>query len=105
MKPVLILTTVGDSAQGKSIAETLVQEGLAACVNVIPQVQSIYRWKGTVVQEGEWLLLIKTTDQNEKQVYNRVGELHSYELPELITITELGVEKRYFQWMKDSVHG
>jgi len=105
VKPVLILTTVDDPDRGKSIAETLVRENLAACVNVIPRVQSIYRWKGSVVQEEEWLLLIKTTDQNERQVYDRVGELHSYELLELITITDLGIENRYFQWIKDNVHG
>ncbi|MFQ6613040.1 MAG: divalent-cation tolerance protein CutA [Fidelibacterota bacterium] len=103
MKPVLILTTVDDHSLGEKIAKSLVKKKLAACVNLIPNVKSIYRWKGRVIDEEEFLLVIKTTKKCEQPVYQAVGEMHSYELPELITIGDVEAEDQYLKWITSSV--
>ena len=82
MKLVLVLTTLGADADAAALARTLVEERLAACVNVLPTMTSIYRWKGTVDQEREQQLLIKTSAEQIEALAARLSELHPYELPE-----------------------
>lgn len=96
---VIVLTTVPDAACGEAIARTLVDERLAACVNVLPAMTSIYRWKGAVETATEHQLLIKTTGERVQDVEARIAELHPYELPEVLV---LPVERgsRYAAWVE-----
>ena len=77
---VLVLTTAGSEAEARKIANQLVERRLAACVNIIPRIQSVYRWEGKVETAEEFLLIIKTTKARSTE--EAIRELHSYELPE-----------------------
>ena len=99
----LVLTTTGSQAEAEKIAHTLVDRRLAACVNIVPKIQSVYRWEGKVESAEEYLLLIKTRQGREADVCAAIRELHSYELPECIAITVEWGSKEYLQWVTDSV--
>ena|SRR5581483_4923634 len=99
----LVLTTAGSQEEAEKIARALVERRLAACVNLIPQMRSIYRWEGKVDEARECLLLVKTTVSAVDRVRDAIRELHSYELPEVIVIgIESGSEK-YLSWIGESV--
>ena len=78
----LVLTTAGSEEEARKIAHALVERKLAACVNIVPQIESVYRWQGKVESAREWLLLIKTTSEKFSVVRDAIRELHSYDLPE-----------------------
>jgi periplasmic divalent cation tolerance protein len=99
----LVLTTTGSQAEAEKIAHTLVDRELAACVNIVPKIQSVYRWEGKVESAEEYLLLIKTRQGRETEVCAAIRELHSYELPECIVISIEGGSKEYLQWIGESV--
>src|SRR5713101_1152899 len=98
----LVLTTTGSEAEARQIAETLVERRLAACVNIVPRVQSIYRWQGKLEQADEYLLVIKTVKTREAQVRSAICELHSYNLPECIAIPIESGSADYLKWLSDS---
>jgi len=100
---VLVLTTAGSESEARKIANALVERRLAACVNIIPRIQSVYRWKSKVEQAEEYLLLIKTAKAQEEPVQAAIRELHSYELPECITIPIESGTAEYLKWLSDSV--
>lgn len=100
----VILTTTGSRDEADKIARALVERKLAACVNILGPMTSIYRWKDKVESATEFLLLIKTTEDAFDPVRRTIRELHSYELPEFI---ELGInrgEGKYLAWIENSVH-
>lgn len=99
----LVLTTVGSEADGLTIARTLVEERLAACVNVLPAMMSVYRWKGQVEEEREHQLVIKTTPERVPAIEMRLRELHSYEVPELLVMHAAGGAEAYLAWLRQSV--
>ncbi|MGP0095809.1 MAG: divalent-cation tolerance protein CutA [Terriglobales bacterium] len=99
----LVLTTCGSLDEARTLARTLVERQLAACVNIVPQIESVYRWQGDVEMATEWLLIIKTTLEVFDRVREALLELHSYELPECI---EIGIEdgsSPYLEWIGESV--
>jgi periplasmic divalent cation tolerance protein len=97
------LTACADARQARSLAETLVKERLAACVNVLPGVESVYRWKGKVETANEVLLLIKTTRECFQSVSDRILSLHTYDTPEIVCLPiEQGLD-RYLTWIRESV--
>jgi periplasmic divalent cation tolerance protein len=96
---VLVLSTVADDNRAEALAATLVEERLAACVNVLPPMRSIYRWKGRIERDAERQLLIKTTRDRLEVLERRLGELHSYELPELIVLPVEGGGRAYLDWV------
>ncbi len=98
----IVLTTCGSEEEADRIAQHLVDRQLAACVNVIPQVKSIYRWQGKVESAREWLLLIKTTAERFADVRDAITELHSYDLPECIALTIDDGSAAYLQWIEQS---
>src|SRR6266446_5609766 len=98
----LVLSTAGSKEEAQKIARTLVERLLAACVNIVA-VESIYRWEGEVEQAQEWLLVIKTTDDAFDRVRAAIAELHSYEVPECISISVEDGSAEYLQWISDSV--
>ena len=101
----LVLTTAPSEAGAKKIAHALVEERLAACVNIVPKIHSVYRWQGKVESADEFLLLIKTTRDREEQVRSAIQDLHTYELPECIVIAIDGGSEEYLHWLSESVAG
>ena len=101
---VLVLTTAGSEAEAREIANELVERRLAACVNIVPRIQSVYRWEGKVETAEEFLLIIKTTRARGADVQAAIRELHSYDLPECIVISMEGGSAEYLNWIGESVH-
>jgi periplasmic divalent cation tolerance protein len=84
MNHYIFLVTVPNLEEAKKIARILVESRLAACVNIIHNILSIYRWKGKIEEDNEYLLLIKTIEENNEQIIQKILEIHSYENPECI---------------------
>jgi periplasmic divalent cation tolerance protein len=99
----IVLTTAGSEEEAGKIGHQLVERGLAACVNIVPQIKSIYRWQGKVEEAQEWLLVIKTTATAFGQVREAIAELHSYELPECTCLPIEDGSTRYLQWIAECV--
>ena len=99
----LVLSTAGSESEARKIAQALVERRLAACVNIVPKIHSVYRWEGRVEQAEEYLLLIKTVKAREEQVRAAICELHSYELPECIVIQIESGSAEYLKWVEDSL--
>ena len=99
----IVFSTVGSKEEASKIANALVDRRLAACVNIVPQIESVYRWKDKIETAEEWLLLIKTTADQFEAVRDAIKELHSYELPECVAIAVEGGSEEYLKWIEDSV--
>jgi periplasmic divalent cation tolerance protein len=99
----IVLTTCGSQEEAGKIAQHLVEHRLAACVNVIPQISSLYRWHGKVESAQEWLLLVKTKADKFAQVRDAIQSLHSYELPECVAISIEDGSAAYLAWIEKNV--
>ena len=99
----IVLTATTSEEEARKIAHNLVDRRLAACVNILPQIMSIYRWQEKVEEAREWLLVIKTTAAAFAQVRETITELHSYELPECICLPIEDGSAAYLQWIAESV--
>ena len=95
----LVLTTAGSSEEARKIAHALVERRLASCVNILPRMQSVFRWKDQVESAEEWLLLIKTRSSSFEHVRAAIEELHSYELPECIMLEIAEGYQTYLDWI------
>ena len=100
----MMLTTAGSREEAEKIANTLVQRELAACVNILGPMTSIYRWKGKIESATEFLLIIKTTEDAFEPVKRAIQEMHSYELPEFVEIGVTRGEGKYLSWLEKCVH-
>ena len=100
---ILVLTTAGSETEAGKIAHALVERRLAACVNILPKVKSVYRWEERIEESEEWLLVIKTDQKLSTKVGDSIKELHSYELPECICVTIDGGSADYLKWIGESV--
>ena len=99
----IVVTTTGSQDEARRIADALVERRLAACVNIIPAIESVYRWQGKIERAQECLLLIKTEGTAAQRVRQAVSELHSYDLPECIELTIDDGSPSYLKWITDSV--
>lgn len=99
----VVLTTAGSEEEAQKIAHALVERKLAACVNIIPRIESIYRWQGKVESATEWLLIVKTTAESFGAVRDAIKELHSYELPECMMLEVVDGSEEYLAWIDDNV--
>ncbi len=99
----IVLTTVGQKEAAEKLAQQLVERRLAACVNIVGPIRSIYRWKEKVENEPEFLLIIKTTAENSSQLRSAFKELHPYELPECIEVNVEGGSEEYLAWIAAEV--
>jgi periplasmic divalent cation tolerance protein len=99
----LVLTTAGSAEEANRIAVALVERRLAACVNVVAPISSVYRWKEKVEHAQEWLLLIKTTSAAADAIADTLQELHSYELPECVVVPIEGGSEAYLNWIGENV--
>jgi periplasmic divalent cation tolerance protein len=101
----MVLTTVPNSSEGRRLAGMLVYERLAACVQVLPEMTSIYRWEGEIEVEAEHLLLIKTADENWEAVRDAITKEHSYSVPEIVAIKAENVSGSYAEWLAAALRG
>jgi len=99
----VVLITFGDDASARSVARAVVGEGLAACVNIVPGVRSIYAWQGEVQDDAEVLAVVKTTRDGARALADRVQELHPYDTPEFVAIEPALVDGAYLRWLVASV--
>ena len=93
------ITAIDTKEQAIKIAKTLVEEKLASCVQIIGPITSIYKWKGKIEEENEFLLLIKTTSSCYKQLEKRIKEIHPYELPEIMAIEAVDFLEEFGKWI------
>ncbi len=93
--------TAPDMVMAKSLAREFVDARCAACVNLVPGVQSVYRWKGAVEEAGEVLMIAKTTAERVDDLMRLLRERHPYELPECVVVAPRDVEARYKAWIAD----
>ena len=98
----IVLTTAGSQAEAHKIAQALVERRLAACVNIVPQIESVYRWQGNVEKATEWLLLIKTQAGTFERVRDAIKELHSYDLPECVMLEVAAGSSEYLNWIAEN---
>ncbi len=99
---VLALTTLPVDQDAVAFGRVLVDERLAACVSILPEMQSVYRWQGNVEQERERQLLIKTTARCLVPLWERIRELHSYDVPEFVVLQIADGNDVYLRWIADS---
>ena len=99
----IVLCTAGSEGEARKIAHHLVEHRLAACVNIVPQIESVYRWQGKIESSREWLLLIKTSAERFAAVSDAIRELHSYDLPECIAVNIEDGSPEYLQWLAGSL--
>ncbi|MCU1219195.1 MAG: CutA1 divalent ion tolerance protein, partial [Candidatus Angelobacter sp.] len=98
----IVLTTAGSQEEALKVAHALVEGRLAACVNIVPQVESIYRWQDNVETAKEWLLLIKTEVGLFVRVRDALKELHSYDLPECVMLEVEAGSQEYLDWIAEN---
>jgi periplasmic divalent cation tolerance protein len=99
---VIVLTTLPGNADIESFAHALVDEHLAACVNILPRMQSIYRWEGVVEHAEERQAVVKTTRDRVEQLKARLADLHPYEVPEILVIPIVDGGETYLDWISES---
>jgi len=97
----VIYSTIDDIQDARRIATTLIEEQLVACVNIIPDVESIYKWKGKIENADEIVMIAKTTDQNVKKTIERLKDLHPYDVPDIIVIPIVGGLKDYLDYINN----
>jgi periplasmic divalent cation tolerance protein len=100
---ILVLTTAGSEEEARKIARGLVESRLAACVNIIPRVKSVYRWQGEVEEAEEYLLVTKTSAGNFEAVRKAIAKLHSYEVRECIAVSIADGSQAYLDWITESI--
>lgn len=100
---IVVFVTTGNDQEALAIGKTLVNEKLAACANRIPNLRSIFYWKGELCQEDEVILLLKSRQDLLDRIIRRVQELHSYEVPEIIALPIIGGSEDYLQWIEASL--
>lgn len=103
MKPVVVLTTAGAGFDARALARTLVEARLAACVNIVPRIDSVYRWEGRIEEDAEQLLIIKTSDVRVSALGDELLRLHPYDVPEFVVIPIGETSDAYGAWLLQSV--
>ena len=103
MRPTLVLTTVGPDFDAKALAHALVEARLAACVNILPRIDSVYRWEGRVQEDAEQLLLIKTGDARLDALREELFRRHPYDVPEFVVLAIENISESYGAWLLESV--
>jgi len=101
----LVLTTAPDMVVAESLASRIVEERLAACVNLVPGVTSIFRWQDSIERDSEVLLLVKTTAEAVAALRDRIVALHPYDVPEVVALSASGGHAPYLEWVRGQVGG
>lgn len=99
----IVLTTVPDAAAGEQLATQIIEKRLAACVQILPQMTSVYRWEGEIQKETEHLLLIKTLGEKWDELRDFVVANHSYDVPEIVAVPAENVSEEYLKWLRSEL--
>ncbi|MCX6620069.1 MAG: divalent-cation tolerance protein CutA [Acidobacteria bacterium] len=102
---IVVLSTCGSEQEAETIAGRLVERRLAACVNILPRIRSVYRWKGAVEKAEEWLLTIKTRRHLFARLTREIQALHSYDVPEVIALSIVDGSDQYLDWLEAETDG
>jgi periplasmic divalent cation tolerance protein len=100
-KFIVVLVSCGSEDEAVKIARLLVEKRLAACVNLVSPVRSIYRWEGKILDETEWILIIKTQKNKFNQLEKELRSLHSYAIPEIIGLSVVEGASSYLKWLEE----
>ncbi len=100
---IAVFVTCGSEEEALRIARSLVEERIAACVNLVSPIRSIYRWEGKICDEREWLLIIKTHRDKFKDLEEKVKSLHSYSTPEVLALPILEGSAHYLKWLGETI--
>lgn len=103
MDTILVYTVCSNEEEAKKLASSLIEEGLAACVNILPGLSSCYKWEGKICYENEYLLLIKALESEYKMLETRIKALHSYSIPCILKLPLLGGNAEYLGWLKSQI--
>lgn len=103
MSNFVFFVTVPNLEEGKKLAKILIESRIAACVNIIQDILSIYRWKGSIEESNEHILLIKTNNKKSNQLIEKVNEIHSYDTPECVGIKIDKGSEKYLNWINESI--
>ncbi len=103
MGALVVVTTVGTEEEANQLAGELVARRHSSCVNIVPVYRSVYRWQGKICSDNEFLLIIKTLEQEYEAVETTISELHSYELPEILAFRVSRGEARFLDWIAQSL--
>jgi len=98
----IVFSTFGDAAAARNTAYKLVEERLAACANIVPQIESIYRWQGKIESSTEVFVIFKTTHGRLRQLEQRLREMHPYEVPEIVALQVCDGLRDYLNWIVES---
>lgn len=101
MSEIVVLVTAGSEDEARSLARSVVEKEIAACVTVIPHVRSVFRWEGQIAEEQEYLLLIKTVDKAFDVLERTIKAVHSYQVPEIIALPIQCGSREYLAWMRE----
>ncbi len=101
---IVVISTCGSPEEAERLARLLVERRLAACVNILPPVRSVYRWQGKLEDTSEWMLLIKTAESRFPQISETLLAAHSYEVPEIIALPVLAGSAPYLNWLATETH-
>jgi periplasmic divalent cation tolerance protein len=101
----IVFNTVPNPEEGETLARVMVEARLAACVQILPQMRSVYIWEGNVQFENEHLLLIKTTEEKYAELERFIIENHSYEVPEIVAVNAEQVAEPYLRWLDENLVG
>ena len=99
MQSILVVTTVGTEEEANELAQELVERHLSCCVNILPVHRSVYRWKGKICTDSEFMLIVKALEASYKQIEAAIQELHSYELPEILAFDIKQGEEGFLHWI------
>jgi periplasmic divalent cation tolerance protein len=99
----IVFVTTPSSEEANRIAEAIVTQRLAACVNIVSAIQSIYRWEGKITRDQESLMIIKTTEERYTELERSVKELHTYSTPEIVALRIEAGSQQYLKWLRESV--
>jgi periplasmic divalent cation tolerance protein len=102
-EPIAVFITAPNREEASRLAEILVSERLAACVQILPDIESVYRWKEKTERQQEVLIIVKTTDEKFEALERAVREIHSYETPEIVALPIIAGTKTYLEWLTASV--
>ncbi len=101
--PIVVFVTCGSEEEALKIANALVEDHLAACVNLVAPIRSIYRWEGKIWDEKEWLLIVKTQKHRFETLEKKVKSLHSYSVPEIISVPITEGSSAYLNWIGENI--
>ena len=102
---ILVLSNCGSEEEARRVARALVEARVAACVNIVPGIQSVYHWQGAIQEDPEWMLVIKSTRPMFDSLAAELRKIHSYQVPEVLAIPVIAGDQNYLDWMDREISG